>query len=45
MPTKFEGSDSSHLWGEGEGKKMEHPNGSLCPNRTDTSAVIEKFKT
>ena len=44
---KFEGTDSSHLWrggGGGAGKKKERPNGSLCPNQTDTSAMIRHLK-
>ena len=45
---KFEGTDSSHLWREGGGgagkKKTEHPNGSLCPNQKDTSAMIQHLK-
>ena len=31
--------------GGGAGKKKtEHPSGSLCPNRTDTSAMIQHLK-
>lgn len=31
--------------GGGAGKKKtEHPNGSLCPNQTDTSAMIQHLK-
>lgn len=40
IPVIFGGGEG----GGGRKKKKERPNGSLCPNQTDTSAMIQHLK-